>query len=107
MKTKRAQAAVGGLAEKAEEASRLLTAMANAKRLMVMCSLLEGEKSVGELAELVGLSQAALSQHLGKMRALDLVATRRAGQTIYYGLASQQVREMLETLYRLFCGPNR
>jgi DNA-binding transcriptional ArsR family regulator len=101
-----AQVTSGGLAEKAEEASRLLTAMANAKRLMVMCNLLEGEKSVGELAELVGLSQAALSQHLGKMRALNLVATRRDGQTIYYGLASQQVREMLETHYRLFCAPN-
>lgn len=106
MKSKPTQAVSGGLAEKAEEASRLLTAMANTKRLMVMCNLLEGEKSVGELAELVGLSQAALSQHLGKMRALNLVATRRDGQTIYYGLASQQVRDILETLYRLFCAPN-
>ena len=106
MKAKPTPAPSGGLAEKAEEASRLLTAMANTKRLMVMCNLLEGEKSVGELAELVGLSQAALSQHLGKMRALNLVATRRDGQTIYYGLASQQVRDILETLYRLFCAPN-
>ena len=106
MATNSTQIASGGLAEKAEEASRLLTAMANPKRLMVMCNQLEGEKSVGELAELVGLSQAALSQHLGKMRALSLVTTRRDGQTIFYGLASEQVREMLETLYRLFCAPN-
>jgi DNA-binding transcriptional ArsR family regulator len=90
---------------KAEEASTLLGAMANAKRLMVMCNLLEGEKSVGELADIVGLSPAALSQHLGKMRALRLVETRRDGQTIYYRLASEAVREILETLYRLYCAP--
>ncbi len=91
---------------KAEEASRVLTAMANAKRLMVLCNLLEGEKSVGQMAELVGLSAAALSQHLGKMRSLNLVATRREGQTIYYRLASHEVREILETLYRLYCAPS-
>ncbi len=93
------------LEAKAEEASRLLTAMANAKRLIVLCNLLEGEKSVGQLAEIVGLSAAALSQHLGKMRALSLVNTRRDGQTIYYRLASKEVREVLETLYRLYCEP--
>jgi len=93
------------LEEKAEEASRLLTAMANPKRLMVLCNMLDGEKSVGELAEIAGLSSAALSQHLGKMRALSLVNTRREGQTIYYSLASREVRAMLETLYRLFCAP--
>ncbi len=93
------------LAAKAEEASTVLGAMANAKRLMVMCNLLEGEKSVGELADIVGLSPAALSQHLGKMRALRLVETRRDGQTIYYRLASEAVREILETLYRLYCAP--
>ena len=93
------------LEAKAEETSTLLGAMANAKRLLVMCNLLEGEKSVGELADIVGLSPAALSQHLGKMRALRLVETRRDGQTIYYRLASEAVREILETLYRLYCAP--
>lgn len=93
------------LEEKAEEASRLLTAMANPKRLMVLCNMLDGERSVGELADIAGLSSAALSQHLGKMRALSLVKTRREGQTIYYSLASSDVRAMLETLYRLFCAP--
>jgi DNA-binding transcriptional ArsR family regulator len=91
---------------KAEEASRVLTAMANAKRLLVLCSLVEGERSVGQLAQTVGLNQAALSQHLGKMRALNLVATRRDGQTIFYRLASREVREILETLYRLYCAPD-
>jgi DNA-binding transcriptional ArsR family regulator len=93
------------LEEKAEEASRLLTAMGNPKRLMVLCNMLDGEKSVGELADIAGLSSAALSQHLGKMRALSLVKTRREGQTIYYSLASREARAVLETLYRLFCTP--
>ena len=93
------------LQAKAEEASRLLAAMANAKRLLVLCNLLEGEKSVGQLTEIVGLSQGALSQHLAKMRAHDLVTTRRDAQTIYYRLSSEEVRAILETLYRLFCAP--
>ncbi len=96
-------ASIDLMARKAEDASRLLTAMANAKRLVVLCNLLNGEKSVGHLAEIAGLSQAALSQHLGKMRALNLVDTRREGQSIYYSLAGNQVREILKTVYRLFC----
>jgi ArsR family transcriptional regulator, virulence genes transcriptional regulator len=91
--------------EKAEEASILLAAMANSKRLLVLCHLVEAEMPVGQLAEIVGLSQGALSQHLAKMRVLRLVDTRRDGQTIYYRLASREVREVLETLYRLYCVP--
>lgn len=98
-------ASLVALEARAEEASIILGAMANAKRLMVMCNLLEGEKSVNQLAEIVGLSPAALSQHLGKMRALRLVETRRDGQVIYYRLASDEVREILETLYKLYCAP--
>lgn len=88
---------------KAEEVSATLAAMANPKRLLVMCTLLEGEKSVGDLANIVQLTPAALSQHLGKMRALRLVATRRDGQTIYYSLASSEVQAVLETLFRVYC----
>ena len=66
----------------------MLSAMANPKRLLVLCSLVEQQRSVGELAKLVGLSDAALSQHLSKMRALNLVRSRRDGPTIYYTLAS-------------------
>jgi DNA-binding transcriptional ArsR family regulator len=91
------------LEAKAEEVAATLTAMANPKRLLVMCTLLEGEKSVGDLAVIVQLTPAALSQHLGKMRALRLVSTRRDGQTIYYSLASAEVRAVLETLYRIYC----
>lgn len=89
--------------ESAEAASSLLTAMANAKRLIVLCNLLEGEKTVGHLAEIAGLSLAAASQHLAKMRALSLVRTRREGQQVFYRLASKEVEEVLRTLYRLYC----
>lgn len=93
------------LEAKAGEAARLLAALANAKRLMALCHLVQGEKSVGDLAELVGLAPAALSQHLARMRDLRLVETRRDGQTIFYRLASAEVAAILETLYRLYCAP--
>jgi DNA-binding transcriptional ArsR family regulator len=89
----------------AEEAAELLGAMANPKRMLVLCKLLEGERSVGDLAVVAGLSQAALSQHLGKMRALGLVTTRREAQTVYYRLASDNVRAVLKTLYAIYCAP--
>lgn len=91
------------LEARAEEAAALLASMANAKRLLVLCHLLEGERSVGDLAEIAGLSQSALSQHLAKMRLQALVRTRRDGQTIYYSLASPAVRAVLETLYGIYC----
>jgi DNA-binding transcriptional ArsR family regulator len=100
---------IGGnaLESKAEEAAALLRAMANGKRLMALCSLLEGEKPAGALAEIVALSPAALSQHLSKMRALGLVAARRDGQTIHYRLAGVAARRVIETLYKLYCAPAR
>ena len=103
MKTDIAHETINPLEARAEEVAATLAAMANPKRLLVMCTLLAGEKSVGELAEIVQLTPAALSQHLGKMRALRLVTTRRDGQTIYYSLASAEVRAVLETLYRVYC----
>ncbi len=93
------------LEERAEEAAALLASMANAKRLLVLCHLVEGECSVGELAAIAGLSQSALSQHLGRMRLQGLVRTRRDAQTIYYSLASDAVRSVLVTLYALYCTP--
>lgn len=96
---------LAALEAKAEEAAGLLGAMSNAKRLIVLCNLLAGEHSVGELGVAAGLSQAAVSQHLGRMRAMGLVATRRDGQTIFYRLASDEVRELLATLHRLYCAP--
>jgi DNA-binding transcriptional ArsR family regulator len=90
---------------KAEEAARLLATLAHPKRLLALCHLLQGEVSVGRLAEMVALSPTALSQHLARMRDLRLVETRRDGQTVFYRLASAEVAAILETLYRLYCGP--
>lgn len=95
------------LEEKAAEAAELLASMANKRRLLVLCNLVAGERSAGELAGVVGLSPAALSQHLAKLRMLGLVTTRRDGQSIFYSLASAEVRAVLETLYRLYCAPPR
>lgn len=93
------------LQPRAEEAAQLLSAMANPKRLLILCNLLDRERSVTELSSIVELEQSPLSQHLAKLRALGLVRTRRDGQSIYYRLASQEVWEVLETLYRIYCGP--
>jgi DNA-binding transcriptional ArsR family regulator len=90
---------------KAEAAAAMLSALANTKRLLVLCSLVEKPRSVGELAHIAGLSDAAVSQHLGKMRALGLVTSRRDGQTIYYSIASDEALAILDTLYQCYCGP--
>ncbi|MEZ5872903.1 MAG: metalloregulator ArsR/SmtB family transcription factor [Nitratireductor sp.] len=97
---------IAELENNAERAADLLGAMANPRRLMVLCKLLEGEKSVNTLADSVGLSQSALSQHLAKLREKGLVSTRRDAQTIFYGLASEEVRGILSTLYGLYCEPD-
>lgn len=87
----------------ADSASQLLTAMANPKRLLILCNLLDRELSVGELAERVELGQSPLSQHLSKLRAWGLVKTRRDGQVVNYTLASDEVRQVLTTLYTIYC----
>lgn len=89
----------------AREASELLLAMANEKRLKVLCHLLDGETTVNELAELVGMNQSALSQQLAKLRGLKLVSTRREAQQIFYSLASPEVERVLQTLYGIYCDP--
>ncbi|WP_249691494.1 metalloregulator ArsR/SmtB family transcription factor [Stappia sp. WLB 29] len=89
---------------KADEAAALLASMANSRRLLVLCHLVRGEHCVGALAERVGLSQSALSQHLAKMRVQGLVEARREGQTVYYSLAGTEVLAVLETLYGIYCG---
>jgi len=77
--------------------------MANTSRLMILCQLADGEKSVGDLRPLVGPSQSALSQHLGVLRRKHLVRTRRAGQSIYYSLASGHAAAVMSMLYAGFC----
>lgn len=81
-----------------------LKAIANQRRLMVLCKLVEhGEMAVGDLADAVGLSQSALSQHLAKMRGEGLVAFRRESQTLWYRIADSRIETLLATLYRLYC----
>lgn len=89
--------------ENADRASELLTAMANPKRLLILCNLLDQELNVGDLAERVGLGQSPLSQHLSKLRAWGLVKARRDGQQVNYSLASDEVRQVLTTLYGIYC----
>ena len=89
---------------KAGDVATLLKAMANTRRLMVLCKLVEhGEMTVGDLAQEVALSQSALSQHLAKMRDEGLVAFRRESQTLWYRIADPRTEELLATLYELYC----
>jgi len=94
---------INALKEQAGRASRLLKSIANDKRLLILCYLSESERSVGELEQLVDLSQSALSQHLARLRRDDLVQTRREAQTIYYSVASQEANAVLRTLHDLYC----
>lgn len=91
------------LEQNAARACNLLKAMANPTRLMVLCQIADGEKSVGELERAIGLSQSGLSQHLAVLRSKNLVSTRRDAQTIYYSLASQEAGAVMATLYQVFC----
>jgi len=91
---------------KAGAAESLLKAMASSPRLMILCELLKGERTVTALHRSVGLSMSAMSQHLARLRADGLVATRRESQTIYYSLASETAAKMLDALYQAFCAPD-
>lgn len=95
---------VEALEENAERAAALLRSIGSKWRLLVLCQLVKGEKSVGELERIIGLSQSALSQHLMVLRRNDLVKTRRAAQMIFYSLNGPEVTAILNTLYGLYCG---
>jgi DNA-binding transcriptional ArsR family regulator len=92
------------LASNAGEASQLLKLLANQHRLLILCHLVgNGEMTVNALADAVGLSQSALSQHLARLREDGLVAFRREAQTLYYRVADRRAVTMLKTLKRIFC----
>lgn len=97
---------IDDIEEHIRRASTVLKAMSNERRLLVLCHIAEGEKSVGELERLVGLSQSALSQHLARLRRDGLVTTRRCAQTIYYTLAGAEAAEIMQTLHGLYCNPH-
>ena len=91
---------------RATEVADILRALANERRLMILCKLVEwGEGNVNALAEAVGLSQSALSQHLAKMRDEGLVTFRRESQTLWYRIADPRIEQLFATLHDLFCRP--
>ena len=92
---------------KAAQAAMLLRALGNERRLMILCQLTEGERSVGELQPLVGLSQSALSQHLAVLREEGVVATRRDGQSIWYRICDPAAIKLVATLAEIFCPPDK
>lgn len=94
---------VEALTAEARRASDLLKALSHETRLMILCLLTEGEKSVSDLEQLLAMPQAAVSQHLARLRYDNLVATRRDGRMIYYSIADGEAAAILATLKALFC----
>jgi len=95
--------AIATMRRHASTAEAMLKQLANAKRLMILCSLVTGEKRVGELASLVGLSSSALSQHLAKMREAGLVDCDKRGQHVHYRICNMEAQALLSTLYLIYC----
>jgi DNA-binding transcriptional ArsR family regulator len=87
----------------ADAAAGLLKSLANSSRLMVLCALVSREHTVGELEQLTGLSQSAISQHMARLREAGIVSTRRDAQRIFYSLDNAEVRAVLETLHSVYC----
>jgi DNA-binding transcriptional ArsR family regulator len=99
--------AVENMRRHAADAAGLMKALGNESRLLILCVLAEGERSVGELNDVVSLSQSALSQQLARLRAQGLVSTRRESQTIYYSLADGPANRVIHLLHEIFCAPAR
>ncbi len=87
----------------ANKATSLLSAMCNENRLLILCQLIDNERTVNELAELIGAAQPTVSQHLALLRQHSLVKSRKQGRTRHYSLAGQEAREILQTLQSLYC----
>ncbi len=97
-------ATLSGLAANAGEAASLMKLLANEHRLLILCHLVaNGEMTVNGLAETVGLSQSALSQHLAKLRDDELVTYRREAQTLHYSVRDERVMRVMKTLKQIFC----
>jgi DNA-binding transcriptional ArsR family regulator len=95
------------MAEKAKRASDFLKALSHESRLLILCMLAEGEKSVTEIERQLDLRQPTVSQQLARLRMDGLVSTRREGKAIYYSLASEEARTILGAVYEVFCGSGR
>jgi DNA-binding transcriptional ArsR family regulator len=98
---------VAQLIEQARKASELLKALSHETRLLILCLLSEGERSVSDLEQTLSMPQAAVSQQLARLRFDRLVNTRRDGRTIYYSIANTEISGIIEELYTLFCAPVR
>ncbi len=95
---------VDGMEGKAIEVASVLGALANPRRLQILCVLIEsGEANVGALVRHVGISQSALSQHLAKMRDEGIIGFRRESQTLWYRITDQRIEAMMAELHRLYC----
>jgi len=101
--TEQASIDAASMAKAAGKASELMKTLGHKDRLMVLCHLSSGEKSVGQLALLLNIPQSPLSQHLARMRKEKLVNTRRDAQTIYYSIASREASRMVQLMHELFC----
>ena len=98
--------ALSEMEDGADRATEFLKALSNRHRLIVLCLLAERERTVGELEEILMIRQPTLSQQLARLRAESLVETRRDGKRIFYRLASDETRQVIELLYNMFCGPH-
>jgi DNA-binding transcriptional ArsR family regulator len=107
LNTDKSSEEIGDVLEQARKASDLLKALSHETRLLVLCLLSEGEKSVSELERIMAMPQAAVSQQLARLRMDGLVTTRRDGRMIYYNIASKEVSSLIEQLYEMFCKPVR
>lgn len=103
MKTSSPPTSLEVMQRSAVKVEAMLKLLANAKRLMILCHLVKGEKSVGQLADLVDLSSSALSQHLAKMRDLKMVEANKEGQMVYYRISAPEIEAILSTLYLIYC----
>jgi DNA-binding transcriptional ArsR family regulator len=104
---KKAGSDIDTLLENAREASDFLKALSHEARLVILCLLSDGEKSVTEIERILDLRQPAVSQQLARLRADNLVGTRRDGKNIYYSLSRPEVRQVIEALHDAFCEPRR
>lgn len=93
----------GSMVDRAKQASLFLKALSHESRLMILCHLCEGEKSVTDLEELLDLRQSTVSQQLARLRLDGLVETERDGKTVYYSLANEDVRTILNAIHEVFC----
>jgi DNA-binding transcriptional ArsR family regulator len=106
-KTARDTLDVESMIASAQQASDFLKALSHEARLIILCLLTEGEKSVSEIEQMLKLRQPAVSQQLARLRADDLVETRRDGKNVYYSLARPEVRDVIALLHRAFCKPRK